>query len=212
MMRGVLVLLVAFASGNAFAETHAQPAPAAAPAAPATAPATSVEAKAAPCGACHGPNGNSLSPIWPKLAGQSAAYLYKELVKFKNGERSDPVMSAQAASLSEQDMKDLAAHFAKQKQTGGAASPELASAGDALYRRGNPESGVPACIGCHGPKGLGNAAAGYPRVGGQQSGYVEGQLQKFRGGTRKGPMMSVVAQRLTDEEIRAVASYLAGLH
>jgi cytochrome c553 len=170
------------------------------------------EAKAAPCAACHGPAGNSFSPIWPRLAGQGAPYLYKQLVLFKNGGRVDPVMSAQAAALSEQDMMDLAEYFAAQKGGHGAAAPELADAGAKLYRSGNQETGATACIGCHGPQGLGNSAAAYPRIGGQQPGYVEKQLRDYRAGTRKAPMMSAITAKLTDEEIRALASYIAGLH
>ena len=170
------------------------------------------ETKAAACAACHGQGGNSMAPTFPKLAGQSAAYIVKQLAAFKSGERANPVMQPQAAALSDQDMKDLAAYFSMQKPGMGAADPKLAPVGEKLYRAGNKDTATPACIGCHGPDGAGNAAAGYPRLGGQPAAYVEAQLQAFRSGTRKAPMMSKVTARLTDDEIRALSSYVSGLH
>jgi cytochrome c553 len=170
------------------------------------------ETKAAACAACHGPAGNSFNPAWPKLAGQGAPYIVKQLTKFKSGERMNPVMSAQVTNLSEQDMLDLAAYFAQQKTSPGAATPELAEQGGKLYRDGNAESAAPACAGCHGPKGEGVAGSAYPRIGGQQPGYTEAQLRAFRDGSRKAPMMTVVTARMTDDEIRALSSYIAGLH
>ncbi len=170
------------------------------------------ESKAAACAACHGPAGNSFNPVWPKLAGQGAPYTVKQLMAFKSGARMNPVMAAQVTNLSEQDMLDIAAYYANQKSTVGAAVPELAKQGAELYRAGNPESGVPACTGCHGPAGEGVAASAYPRVGGQQPGYTEAQLRAYRDGSRKAPMMTIVTAKLTDDEIKALASYLAGLH
>lgn len=174
------------------------------------------KAKAAACAACHGPGGNSTNPEWPRLAGQSEAYTVSQLKAFKDGSRSNPLMAGQVAGLSEQDMKDIAAYFFNQDPLTGAASPELAETGESVYRAGNAESGVPACIGCHGPAGDGNAAAAYPRLAGQHADYVAAQLRIYRDGERKGTakskMMSDVAAKLTDEEIAAVASYLSGLH
>jgi cytochrome c553 len=170
------------------------------------------ETKAAPCAACHGPAGNSFNPLWPKLAGQGAPYTVKQLQKFKSGERMNPVMAAQVVNLSEQDMLDIAAYYAQQKPSLGAAVPELAVQGEKLYRGGNAESGVPACLGCHGPRGEGVAGPAYPRIGGQQPGYTEAQLRAYRDGSRKAPMMTIITAKMTDEEIRAVSSYLAGLH
>jgi cytochrome c553 len=170
------------------------------------------ETKAAACAACHGPAGNSFNPVWPKLAGQGAPYIVKQLTKFKSGERMNPVMAAQVANLSEQDMLDIAAYFAQQKTSAGAAVPELAVAGEKLYRGGNAETDMPACLGCHGPKGEGVAGSAYPRIGGQQPGYSEAQLRAYRDGSRTAPMMSIVTARMTDDEIRALASYVAGLH
>ncbi|MGH8560565.1 MAG: c-type cytochrome [Nevskiales bacterium] len=170
------------------------------------------ESKAAACAACHGPAGNSFNPVWPKLAGQGAPYIVKQLTKFKSGERMNPVMGAQVANLSEQDMLDIAAYYAQQKTSTGAAVPELAVAGEKLYRGGNPETAVPACLGCHGPKGEGVAGSAYPRIGGQQPGYSEAQLRAYRDGSRKAPMMTLITARMTDDEMKALASYVAGLH
>lgn len=174
------------------------------------------KAKAAACSACHGPGGNSTNPEWPRLAGQSEAYTVSQLKAFKDGSRANPLMAGQVANLSEQDMKDIAAYFYNQEPLTGAANPELAEAGETVYRAGNAESGVPACMGCHGPAGEGNAAAAYPRLAGQHADYVAAQLRIYRDGERKGTakakMMSDVAAKLTDEEIAAVASYLSGLH
>ncbi|MGB1581439.1 MAG: c-type cytochrome [Nevskiales bacterium] len=174
------------------------------------------KAKAAACTACHGPGGNSTNPEWPRLAGQSEAYTVGQLKAFKDGSRANPLMAGQVMNLSEQDMKDIAAYFFNQDALAGAASPDLAEAGATVYRAGNKESGVPACMGCHGPAGDGNAAAAYPRLAGQHADYVAAQLRIYRDGKRKGTakskMMSDVAAKLTDEEITAVASYLSGLH
>ncbi len=172
--------------------------------------------KAAACTACHGPGGNSTNPEWPRLAGQSEAYTVGQLQAFKSGARANPLMAGQVAGLSEQDMKDIAAYFYAQTPLTGAASPDLAEAGQTLYRAGNTENAVPACMGCHGPKGEGNAAAAFPRIAGQHADYSAAQLRIYRDGKRKGTdkakMMSDVAAKLTDEEIAAVASYLSGLH
>lgn len=168
--------------------------------------------KAAACAACHGPAGNSFNPVWPKLAGQGAPYIVKQLTAFKNGTRMNPVMSAQVANLSEQDMLDIGAYYAQQKGNAGAAVPELAKAGGELYRFGNAETGVPSCTGCHGPSGEGVAGSAYPRIGGQQPGYTEAQLRAYRDGSRKAPMMTIVTADMTDEQIQALASYIAGLN
>lgn len=173
-------------------------------------------AKAAPCVACHGVAGNSVSPEWPKLAGQGAKYTYGQLKAFKEGERTNPIMAGQVANLSDQDMKDISVYFSEQQTSLGAANPDLVEAGEAVFRGGNKETDTPACIGCHGPRGLGNAAASYPRIAGQQATYVANQLKAYRAGERANSdlakMMVDAADRLTDEEIKALASYLQGLH
>lgn len=169
-------------------------------------------AKAAACAACHGPAGNSQIPQNPRLAGQSPVYIVRQLQKFKSGERNNPIMTPQAAPLSEQDMLDIGAYFGAQKPGFGAANPEVAAAGQKLYLAGNPGAGLPACSGCHGPAGAGNAAAGYPQIGGQHPDYVANALRAYKNGTRASPEMSFVAGKLTEEEIQTLASFLAGLH
>ena len=173
------------------------------------------QTKSAACAACHMADGNSVTPIWPKLAGQHAAYLAKQLSDFKAGNRTDPTMSAMAAPLSEQDVLDLAAYFSSQTMSGGAASPDLVKAGETLYRAGDAVRGVTACTACHGPTGSGNPDAGFPRLGGQQTDYVVKQLKAFRDGTRANDanaMMRDIAAKMTDQQIAAVASYVSGLH
>jgi cytochrome c553 len=174
-------------------------------------------AKAAVCGACHGPGGNSSNPEWPKLAGQHAAYTYAQLKVLKSGERKMPVMNAQAANLSDQDMRDLSAYFAAQKPSPGVASPDSVKTAQKLYRAGDTARGLPACAACHGPQGHGNAAAAYPRIGGQQSKYAAKVLRDYQamaGMNIPFPnalTMAAVAAKLTDAEVEALASYVNGL-
>jgi len=171
--------------------------------------------KSATCAACHGPDGNSVNPIWPKLAGQHQDYLYKQIMDFKTGARTDQTMTAMAAVLSEQDAADLAAYFASQQQDGGAADPQQVKLGEKLYRGGNPATGVAACTACHGPAGAGNAPAKFPVISGQHAAYVEKALKDFRSAGRANDMnqmMQGVAAELSDEEIAAVAQYVQGLH
>jgi cytochrome c553 len=173
------------------------------------------QAKAIVCAACHGVDGNSLNPEWPSLAGQNEAYLVRSLQAFKSGERSNVLMTAQAAPLSDQDMADLAAFFASRPRQTKTADPGLATAGERLYRGGNKETGVSACIACHGPTGSGNAPAGYPAIGSQHATYSAAQLKAYRAGQRTSDpnqMMRNTAVRMTDTEIDAVASYIQGLH
>lgn len=174
-------------------------------------------AKAALCGACHGADGNSAAPIFPKLAGQQASYIEKQITEFHSGFRKDPVMSAQAATVSLEDIPHIAAYFSSQKIARGETKPDLAemtALGERLFRGGNPVSHVPACSGCHGPQGAGNSAARIPRVGDQSPEYVAKALKDFRSGTRindPNGMMRGVAARLTDDEIAALAQYIQGL-
>jgi cytochrome c553 len=176
--------------------------------------ATAGKQKSASCAACHNADGNSTNGEWPKLAGQGAKYAAKQLREFKSGERANAIMSGMAAPLSDQDMEDLAAYFASQTITGGEADPELVALGQALYRGGNLASGVSACSACHGPNGAGNPEAGFPALGGQHAQYTETQLKAFRSMERAndaGQMMRNTAMRMTDAEIKAVASYIQGL-
>lgn len=172
--------------------------------------------KAATCAACHGASGNATNPQWPNLAGQHATYLFEQLTLFKSGERKNPIMQAQVASLSEQDMRDLAAYYATLTMEVGAASKEVVELGRQIYRGGLAEEGIPACAACHGPAGYGNAPAVYPRIGGQNAVYVASQLQAYRSNERAGygraNIMVDVAAGLTDAEIKAVASYVSGLY
>ena len=209
---------------------QAAAAPAAAAAAPASAPdspfahgkAADGATKAAVCAACHGPNGNSTSPDWPRLAGQSAVYIAGQLRLFRSGARANPVMMPMATALSDQDIADIAVYYEAQTPLGLEADPSFWQAGQALYVRGDPAREVPACSACHGPDGRGNLTAGYPALRAQQSVYVVKQLTDYASGARysggavpgsdpNAVMMFTIAKRLTPEQIRNVASYVQGM-
>ncbi|MGQ9424855.1 c-type cytochrome [Gilvimarinus sp. F26214L] len=182
--------------------------------------------KTAVCAACHGADGNSGAAIYPKLAGLGEKYLYKQLEDIKSGARVVPEMTGMLNPLSEQDLRDVAAYYAEQTlQLAGAqeATVKLNSGdetdalalGRTTYRFGNPETGVPACSGCHSPTGVGNAPAGYPRLGGQFADYISKQLQAFRLGERTNDeqqVMRQVAEHMSEAEITAVSNYIAGLY
>ncbi len=175
--------------------------------------------KSAMCAACHGADGNSLVPMYPKLAGQSASYLVKQLAEFKLGMTSggksgrvDPVMGGMAMALSEQDMADVAAFYASQTLTAGNGSEN--ALGKKLYLGGNAEMEVTACVACHGINGKGMASAGFPALASQNAEYLKIQLEKFRNGSRNNDlngMMRGVAANLTDEEITALSQYMSSL-
>jgi len=174
------------------------------------------KAKSLTCAACHGPEGNSVSPMWPNIAGQNAPYLLAQLKAFKEGSRTDPLMSAQAMMLSDQDMADLAVYF--ESLPGAAQSVKDASTvsrGETLYRGGNTESGVSACLACHGPTGRGNPAAKYPALQGQHADYTAKQLNDYASGARVSDgntrIMRDIAERLSKEDIAALSSYVQGL-
>jgi len=171
------------------------------------------------CAACHAADGNSIAPANPKIAGQHAEYLSKQLTDFKaqggkKPARENPIMNGMAANLSANDVKNLAAYFSTQKlKPAAAADKDLAAAGQKIWRGGNAQTGVPACAGCHGPTGAGIPAQ-YPRVAGQYAEYLATQLRSFRDGARANDpngMMRGVASRMSDREIKAVAEYAAGL-
>lgn len=171
--------------------------------------------KSAICMACHGADGNSPNPIWPKLAGQHASYILTQLQHFKSGSRKNDLMSPMAAPLSDQDMADLAAYFSSQTQSAGTAAADKVAKGEKIYRAGNPNTRVAACMACHGPAGIGNAPASFPRISGQHAAYVEKALKDFRAGSRDNDpnmMMRGVAANMTDAEIMAVAQYVQGLY
>ncbi len=173
------------------------------------------EAKAAVCAACHGADGNSTNPDWPKLAGQHPKYLDKQLKDFKAGRRVNPLMGGMVAPLSEADMADIAAFYASKTRSGGFASEQRVALGEKIYRGGNAKSGVPACMACHGPTGAGDPLGGIPSLSGQHAKYVAIQLYAFRDGERGNDpraMMRDVARWMTKEEIEAVSEYIVGLH
>jgi cytochrome c553 len=185
------------------------------PSALAAGDAAAGKAKAGTCAACHGADGNGGSdPSWPKLAGQHEDYLVAQLDAFKTGKRKDPLMEPMAAALSKKDMQDVAAYFASlPAKPGTARSQELADKGKRLYRGGNAKVGVSACMSCHGPSGHGIPPR-FPRVSSQRAAYTEKQLLLFRSEKRASDseMMTRIAQRMTDAEIKAVSEYMAGLH
>ena len=174
------------------------------------------KAKAAVCTSCHGPDGNSVNPEWPKLAGQHAGYTAKQIHDLKAGvTRSDALMAPMIAGLSDRDIEDIAAYYAVQTSTGGYASEALHAPGERIYRGGNARAGVPACIACHGPRGGGNEPAGFPRLAGQHAVYTAKQLEDWRTGARSNDpneMMADAVRYLTPEEMKAVSEYIAGLH
>ena len=171
------------------------------------------------CAACHAADGNGVAPANPKLAGQISEYMHKQLLNFKpqggkKAERENAVMGGMVASLSETDMRNLAAYYAAQKLKPAAArNKDLAAAGQKLYRGGNAAAGLPACSACHGPDGSGMPVQ-YPRIAGQYPEYIEAQLKLFKSGERANDpnrMMRAVAERMSDKDIKAVAEYIAGL-
>lgn len=174
------------------------------------------QAKTAVCGACHGPDGNSMAPNFPKLAGQGDRYLLKQLHEIKDGKRQVLEMTGLLANLNDQDLADIAAYYSSQKSSVGAADPALVAQGEALFRGGNLEKGMPACIGCHSPDGQGLAAAGFPHLGGQHASYIEKQLTDFREGDRTNDgdsmIMRGIAAKMSNKDIKALASYIQGLH
>lgn len=175
------------------------------------------EANAAACAGCHGQGGaQPVMAAYPKLSGLGEKYIYQQLKLIKSNDRQVAEMTGQLDNKSDQDLQDLAAYFADQDITVAQADPDLVDEGQALYRGGNMASGVPACAGCHSPRGMGNEPAGYPRLSGQNAEYIEKQLKAYRGGEREGgqnaSIMMDVAAKLTDAEIKAVANYVSGLN
>lgn len=174
------------------------------------------KAKSITCAACHGPDGNSVTPTWPSLAGQNAKYIVQQLQAFKTGARSDPLMTPQAMMLSDDDMQNLAAYYAAQQSAPKTvADPAKLDKGQALYRGGDAETGAAACMACHGPTGRGNPAAAYPMLRGQYATYVAKQLRDYAAGTRRTDqptrVMREIASKLSQDDMLAVASYVQGL-
>jgi cytochrome c553 len=200
-MRAILLLALSlYASGAAAAEE---------------ASADAGHQKAAVCAACHGPDGNSVNPEWPSLAGQHARYVARQIDAFKSGNRSNPLMAGIAAGLTPQDAADLGAYYSSLSITVGEADPALVHAGERLYRGGNRAKGLSACIACHGPDGRGNQPGGIPALGGQHAQYTAAQLKAYAAGERRSDpnqIMRNIAALMSPEEIAAVASYVQGLH
>jgi cytochrome c553 len=177
--------------------------------------------QSAVCSACHGADGNSAVPTFPKLAGQGERYLLKQLKDIRDGARPVPTMVGQLDGKSDDDLANLAAFYASQPATGGKTNPELLALGEKIYRAGIAERQVAACTACHSPRGKGNAPAGYPALGGQHAEYIATQLKMYRKGyedetgrTNDGDtkIMRTTAFGLSDKEIEAVASYISGLN
>ena len=203
----LLAALLAMPAMSSFAAGEAAPAPAAKP------DLVKGEATyAAVCVSCHGANGNSGTPAYPKLAQQHPEYLVKQLQEFKSGKRKNAIMQGFAAMLSEDDMKNVAYWATSKKEAPGfAKEKELVTMGERIYRGGIADRQVPACAGCHSPNGAGIPSQ-YPRLSGQHSDYTAAQLTAFRDGVRTNSIqMSQVATKLNDKEIRAVADYISGL-
>jgi len=179
--------------------------------------AQSGQEKSALCQGCHGPDGNSLGPEWPNLAGQHAGYIEKQISNFQAGNRQDPTMSSMVIGLSKEDISDIAAYFSSQTlqpaSTDAKAAIDIAL-GKKIYKGGNTYNGVPACAGCHGPNGVGNAPAVFPRISGQKIEYLVKTLNDFRTGSRANDpneIMRNIATKLSDREIKAVAAYVSSL-
>ena len=166
------------------------------------------------CAACHTTDGNSNNPTYPSLAGQSPEYLAKQLTEFRSGARRNATMAPNAAKLSDADILNLAAYYsAQQPKAKQAKDAALAAEGAKIYKGGNQGSGVPACASCHGPAGAGIPVQ-FPRLASQHAKYVLSQLKNFRSGDRAndgGKMMQVIARKMTDQEMKAVAEYISGL-
>lgn len=193
----ILALATAVLSGHALAEGDA----------------AKGKAKATPCVGCHGVNGNSVNPAWPKLAAQSSGYIAKQLNDFKTGKRTEPMMLGMVAGLNKQDMANLGAFFSEQSMTQlGTSDKKLAQQGELIYRGGITKRGVGACMGCHGPTGKG-IPPNYPAVSGQHAAYTEKQLLAFKTGTRSNDnkVMQGIAFKMSEAEIKAVAAYMQGL-
>ena len=179
--------------------------------------------KATTCSACHGPNGNSTTVQWPKLAGQNAVYVAEQLQLFKAEVRVNPEMLNIVKALSDKDIDSIAVYYQAQTPVGGEADPKMESAGENLYRYGDPARAIPACTACHGPVGRGNALADYPALRAQFADYVTKQLTNFASGarysgakpgaptSRNGEMMATIAKRLNSTDIKEVAAYIQGM-
>lgn len=206
------VVLLAFAATAASVAASE----ATAPELPARGDPSAGAAKAAVCSACHGADGKAILGEYPNLGGQHYSYLLQQMRYFKSGERYAVLMAGQVDNLSDQDLKDIAAFYAAKAKPEGMAEGDI-ELGERIYRAGLVDKGVPGCIACHSPRGLGNGPAAFPVLSGQNAGYAELQLKAYRSGERQtdeslGQMMRGVSRNLNDEEIAAVSAYVQGLH
>ncbi|WP_028996476.1 c-type cytochrome [Azohydromonas australica] len=211
-MKSILARTLQTALAPALALALATPLMAAEPAAPTKPDLAKGQATAQVCAACHAADGTRGITANPILQGQHPEYLVKQLTEFKAGKRQNPIMQGMAASLSEEDMRNVAAFYAsKQAEPGAATDKELVQLGEKIYRGGIAERNIPACAGCHSPTGAGIPAQ-YPRLSGQHAEYTSSQLNAFRAGTRaNSAQMTGVAAKMNDREIKAVSDYIAGL-
>ncbi len=174
--------------------------------------------KSATCVACHGNDGISINPVWPKLAGQHAKYLETQLYEFQkgaSGSRNNAVMYGIALTLTSEDIEDISAYYASLDNSIGVTDDKFLTNGQNIYRGGNLEYKIQACMACHGPNGQGNSLAGIPSLSGQHSEYIYQQLKKFQSSDRSNDynkMMRNIVNRMSDEEMRAVSEYVEGLH
>lgn len=205
-MKTVAILL----SSLLLAATASAKEPAAAPPKPDLAKGGAIASQV--CVACHTADGSRGSPANPILAGQHPEYLAKQLAEFKAGKRKNAVMQGMAATLSEEDIRNVSAFYAsKTAKPGFAKNKDTVALGQKIWRGGIAERNVPACAGCHSPTGAGMPAQ-YPRIGGQHGDYVEAQMVAFRSGARaNNAVMIGVAAKMNDKEIKAVSDYAAGL-
>ncbi len=177
------------------------------------------KSKSALCATCHGADGNSVNPVWPKLAGQHEDFTVRQLQLFKSGDRKGPVMAGMVAGLTDEDMVNLAAYYASLNISTGSADESLVELGKSVYQGGSSKMNIPACMACHGASGAGMPLSGYPALAGQHAAYIQQRLIDYRAGETvsnaddvNGNVMASVAKYLTDEQIEAVASYLQGLY
>lgn len=229
IIQAALMACIAVFSLNAWAQAESGQATEAAPEQVAEAPPvqkvnalaaqTKTKAKTETCVACHGLDGVGTAPAYPNLAGQDEGYLFQTLMEFKKGgtgARRNPVMVGMVAGLSEDDLAKLAAYYAAQEPVVGEADPALVAWGEKIYRGGILEEQVPACLACHGPQGEGNELANFPKLSGQHAEYVVAALKAYREGDERdgGPnnMMHGVTHHMTTYDMKAVASYIQGLH
>ncbi|MCG2584899.1 cytochrome c [Massilia sp. TS11] len=210
-VKTMLVAAIAV-SGAAFAADHAAAPTKADPAKGGNLYANGDAARNIPaCVSCHGDAGNSTIVDNPRLAGQHASYLYKQLVGFTTADRNNPVMTPFAKALTDDEKKDIAAYLASTTpKQGTAKNKDTLDLGKKIYRGGIFEKGVPACASCHGPTGAGIPVQ-YPRIASQHLNYTVAALTNFKSGARKNPQMQTIAKKMSDEEMKAVADYIAGL-